>query len=178
MHGAGHEMGWRAGTENVLHTVGLGQACQMIQENLPEYRSHLTRMRDRLEKGLSQHIPDLWINGHPENRLPNTCSVSFENLEANTLLSQLEGLAASAGAACHADRVEVSSVLAAMGIPLPGAMGTLRFSVGRYTTPEEIDQAVAEIVRVVAFQKQTQAAMSFRGSPSAQLRIDSAAEKS
>ncbi len=156
MHGAGHEMGWRAGTENVLHTVGLGQACQMIHENLPAYGSHLARMRDRLEKGLSQHIPDLWINGDPENRLPNTCSVSFENLEANTLLSQLEGLAASAGAACHADLVEVSSVLAAMALPLHYAMGTLRFSVGRFTTQEEIDQAVAEIVRVVARQKQAQ----------------------
>ena len=156
MHGAGHEMGWRAGTENVLHAVGLGQACQMIQENQPEYSLHLARMRDRLERGLSQHIPDLWINGHPENRLPNTCSVSFENLEANILLSQLEGLAASAGAACHADQVEVSSVLAAMALPLNYAMGTLRFSVGRFTTEEEIDQAVAEIVRVVTRQKQAQ----------------------
>jgi cysteine sulfinate desulfinase/cysteine desulfurase-like protein len=113
-------------------------------------------MRDQLERGLNQHIPDLWINGHPENRLPNTCSVSFENLEANTLLSQLEGLAGSAGAACHADRVEVSSVLAAMALPLNYAMGTLRFSVGRFTTAEEIDQAVVEIVRVVARQKQAQ----------------------
>ncbi len=170
-------MGWRAGTENVLHTVGLGRACQMIQENLPAYSSHLAQMRDRLELGLNQQIPDLWINGHPENRLPNTCSVSFENLEANTLLSQLEGVAASAGAACHADRVEVSSVLAAMALPLNYAMGTLRFSVGRFTTPEEIDIAVAEIARVVASQKQAQGAMSFRGSPSAQLRIDSATEK-
>ena len=178
MHGAGHEMGWRAGTENVLHTVGLGQACQMIQEKLPAYRSHLAQMRDRLEKGLNQNLPDLWINGHPENRLPNTCSVSFENLEANTLLSQLEEVAASAGAACHADGVEVSSVLAAMDLPLPYAMGTLRFSVGRFTTEEEIDQAVAGIVRVVARQKQAQAAMSFQGSPSARLRIDSAGEKS
>ena len=87
-------------------------------------------------------------------------------------------MAASAGAACHADGVEVSSVLAAMDLPLPYAMGTLRFSVGRFTTEEEIDQAVAEIVRVVARQKQAQAAMSFQGSPSARLRIDSATEKS
>ena len=164
MHGAGHEMGWRAGTENVLHTVGLGRACQMIHENLPAYGSHLARMRDQLEKGLSQHIPDLWINGHPENRLPNTCSVSFENLEANTILAQLEGLAASAGAACHADQVEVSSVLVAMALPLNYAMGTLRFSVGRFTTQEEIEQAVKEIIRVVSGQKEAQAAMSFRGS--------------
>jgi cysteine desulfurase len=84
-------------------------------------------------------------------------------------VSQLEGVAASAGAACHADQVEVSSVLAAMALPLPYAMGTLRFSVGRFTTQEEIDQAVTEIVRVVARQKQAQGAMSFRGSPSSQL---------
>ena len=156
MHGAGHEMGWRGGTENVLHTVGLGQACQMIDDNLPAYSSHLSGMRDRLEKGLSLQLPELWINGHPENRLPNTCSVSFENLEANTLLSQMEEVAASAGAACHSDRVEVSSVLEAMALPLNYAMGTLRFSVGRFTTPEEIDQAVAEIVRVVSRHKQAQ----------------------
>ena len=156
MHGAGHEMGWRAGTENVIHIAGLGEACQMIRDNLSAYSSHLERMRDRLERGLSQRLPDLWVNGHPEDRLPNTTSVSFENLEANTLLAQLEGVAASAGAACHSDRVEVSSVLEAMALPLEYAMGTLRFSVGRFTTQEEIDQAISEIVRVVSRQKQAQ----------------------
>jgi cysteine desulfurase len=81
--------------------------------------------------------------------LPNTSSVSIKNLAAGTVLSELKNIAASAGSACHSDRVDVSSVLKAMGVPLEYAMGTLRFSVGRFTTAEEIDQALEEITRAV-----------------------------
>ena len=107
-------------------------------------------MRDRLEAGFTAVFGETRINGHPSKRLPNTSSVSFRRVEANTVLAEMEDLAASAGAACHSDRVEVSSVLEAMGIPLEYAMGTLRFSVGRFTTAEEIDGAVAEVARVVS----------------------------
>ncbi len=151
MHGAGHEMGWRAGTENVVQVVGLGEACSLIDQGLSAYASHMKAMRDRLEGGLKRHLPGLVrVNGHPERRLPNTSSVSFRGLEANTILRELEGVGASAGAACHSDRVDVSHVLRAMGVPIEYAMGTVRFSVGRYTTAEEIDQALAEVVRVVS----------------------------
>ena len=84
MHGAGHEMGWRAGTENVIETVGLGRACELINQNLTEYQGHMRAMRDRLEAGLGERFPNLKINGHPDKRLPNTSSVSFQGMEADT----------------------------------------------------------------------------------------------
>ena len=149
MHGASHEMGWRAGTENVIEIVGLGQACELISRNFAGYYQHMQEMRDRLQAGIGERFADIRINGHPEKRLPNTLSASFRGKEANTMLAAMKRVCASAGAACHADRVEVSSVLEAMAVPLDYAMGTLRFSVGRFTTAEEIDLALDEISEVV-----------------------------
>ncbi len=149
IHGADHERNWRAGTENVIEIVGLGEACEMITKNLSSYSKHMKKMRDRLEQGLKKSFPDIRVNGHPEKRLPNTLSISFKGLEANTILSELKTVAASAGAACHSDRVDVSSVLQAMNVPLEHAMGTLRFSVGRTTSAGEIDQAIKDIAQVV-----------------------------
>jgi cysteine sulfinate desulfinase/cysteine desulfurase-like protein len=154
IHGASHEMNLRAGTENVLEIVGLGEACRLIGENLEKFSRHMEEMRNRLEDGLKKRFPAVRINGHPEKRLPNTLSVSFKGLEANTILSHMENVAASAGAACHSGGVTVSTVLQAMHVPLEYAMGTLRFSVGRFTTPEEIDRSLEEISRAV---KMTQA---------------------
>ena len=149
MHGAGHEMGWRAGTENVIHITGLGKACEMIKDNLDEYSRHMASMRNSLQTGLRLNIPTALFNGHPSQRLPNTLSVSFQGLEADNLLSRLNRIAISAGAACHSDRIEISSVLQAMAIPLDYAMGTLRISTGRFTTGEEIDIAISEITNAV-----------------------------
>ncbi|NQT96830.1 MAG: selenide, water dikinase SelD [Candidatus Marinimicrobia bacterium] len=149
IHGADHEMNRRAGTENVIEIVGLGKACELAGDDLEKAAAHLRKLRDRLETGLKNEFPQIRINGHPEKRLPNTSSISFPGMEANTILAELEGVAASAGAACHADQVDVSSVLEAMDLPLEYAMGTIRFSVGRFTTSDEIDQAINEISRVV-----------------------------
>ena len=149
MHGAGHEMGWRAGTENVIEAAGLGMACQMIAEGLDGYRQRMRETRDLLEAQLVERRPGMKINGHPEHRLPNTSSISFPSLEADTILANLEYVAASAGAACHSDRVEVSSVLQAMKVPLDDAMGTIRFSTGRYTTREEIARAVEDVAQAI-----------------------------
>ncbi|MDP6451725.1 MAG: aminotransferase class V-fold PLP-dependent enzyme, partial [SAR202 cluster bacterium] len=149
MHGADHEMGRRAGTENIILEAGLGMACQLIEQNLENYIQHMGQMRGRLEAGLRREIPGVQINGHPEKRLPNTSSVSFKGQEANTILDQFQGVAASAGAACHADRIDVSAVLKAMNLPIEYAMGTIRLSVGRYTTEDEVDRAVQEIAQVV-----------------------------
>lgn len=149
VHGADHEMNWRAGTENVLEIVGLGEACEMVSHNLEQYSAHMQEMRDRLEKGLLRYFPDLKINGHPDQRLPNTASLSFLGLEANTILAELKTVAASAGAACHSDNIDVSHVLEAMHVPIEYAMGTIRFSVGRHTSAEEIDRALEEIRHVV-----------------------------
>ncbi|CAI8013745.1 Cysteine desulfurase IscS, partial [Geodia barretti] len=123
MHGANHEQNRRAGTENVIEMAGLGMACELIELKLPAYAGHMRQMRDRLEQGLQGLNCDVRINGHPDKRLPNTTSVSFRGLEADRLLANLLTVAASAGAACHSDQVEVSHVLAAMNVPLEYAMG-------------------------------------------------------
>ena len=149
-HGAGQEMGWRAGTENVLEIVGLGKACEMAERSLDHTRTHLKAMRNRLHRGLTDGLDDVRLNGHPKKRLPNTLSLSFKGLEANRILEEI-GLevAASAGAACHSDTVQLSHVLEAMRIPVTWAKGTVRFSTGRMTTAEEIDRAVEVVVSAV-----------------------------
>ena len=150
MHGANHEQDRRAGTENVIEMAGLGKACELIEENLAEYARYMARMRDRLEQGLLSGSTERRINGHLEKRLPNTSSIAFRGLEADRILANLPSVAASAGAACHSDQVEVSHVLAAMNVPIEYAMGTLRFSVGRFTKPDEADRAISEVNRVAA----------------------------
>ena len=149
MHGANHEQDRRAGTENVIEMAGLGRACELIEQNLSAYATHMAAMRDRLERGLLDSGMEVRVNGHPEKRLPNTSSISFRGVEADRVLASLPTVAASAGAACHSDRVEVSHVLAAMNVPEEYAMGTLRLTVGRFTTEDEIDRAVAEIREAV-----------------------------
>ncbi len=149
MHGAEHEGNLRAGTENVLEIAGLGQACELVSQNLEEYTQHMAAMRDRLQEKLLNEFPWARINGSMEQRLPNTLNISFRNIEANTILSELSAVAASAGAACHAEQVDVSHVLEAMQVPLDYAMGTIRFTVGRMTTANEIDQAFNEIKKVI-----------------------------
>jgi cysteine desulfurase NifS/selenium donor protein len=150
IHGASHERNLRAGTENVLEIVGLGKACSLITANLGAYADHMRELRDEFENETIARFPWAKINGHPEQRLPNTSSISFRHLEANTILAELSGVAASAGAACHADQVDVSHVLEAMHLPVDFAMGTIRFSVGRMTTREEIDRAVEKVSKVVS----------------------------
>lgn len=150
--GAGQEGGRRPGTENVLEIIGLGKAAQQARSDLALNISHFTKMRDRLHQGLQQALPEgsIRLNGHPQDRLPNTLNLSFKNIKANILLEQIQDqVAASAGAACHADQVSVSAVLQAMGVPLEWAKGTVRFSVGRMTTGKEIDRAVKIIAAAV-----------------------------
>ncbi len=150
MHGASHERNRRAGTENVLEIVGLGQAAEVARRDLVHHMAHMQTLRDRLYRGLTERLDGIQRNGHPEHSLPNTLNISFRGVEANTLLERIGGrVAASAGAACHADRIAVSHVLEAMGVPLEFAKGTLRLSTGRPTTPEEIDEAVEVIAEAV-----------------------------
>lgn len=149
-HGAGQEMAWRAGTENVLEIVGLGKACEIADRNLDHTPRHLKAMRDRLYEKVADQLDDIRLNGHRENRLPNTLSLSFKGVEANRVLEEI-GLevAASAGAACHADTVTVSHVLEAMRVPMEWAKGTLRFSTGRMTIAEQVDRAAGVVVQAV-----------------------------
>jgi len=152
LHGAGQEGGRRPGTENVLEIVGLGRACEVARRDLEANMAHFYAMRERLHVGLLRELgaESIRLNGHPEKRLPNTLNLSFRGVEANVLLEEIrEQVAASAGAACHADLVDVSAVLKAMDVPIEWAKGTVRFSVGRGTTADEIDRAVAIVSKAV-----------------------------
>jgi cysteine desulfurase len=143
-------MGRRAGTENVLEIVGLGKACEIAGRHLEKQMARMKFLRDRLHQGLLGRLPDIRLNGHYDDRLPNTLSLSFRGLEANRLLEAIGPLVAvSAGAACHSGAVEVSHVLQAMKVPVEWAKGTIRFSVGRMTTEAEIDQTIAVVADAV-----------------------------
>jgi cysteine desulfurase len=150
MHGAGQEMAVRAGTENVLEIVGLGTACEIAGRDLEKNMKHMQAMRDRLYVGIKKGCDQIKLNGHPQHRLPNTLSISFLGLEANRILDAIgEEVAASAGAACHSDTVQISGVLSAMDIPLEWAKGTLRLTTGRMTTEADIDKAIEVITDAV-----------------------------
>jgi cysteine desulfurase len=149
-YGAGQEDGWRAGTENVLEIVGLGKACELARLGLEKHMTHMQALRDRLFNGLAAKIRDTRLNGHPGNRLPNTLSMAFKGVEAHRLLENIDrDVAASAGAACHADTVEISHVLKAMGLPIDWARGTVRFSLGRMTTEGEIEKVIPLVAAAV-----------------------------
>lgn len=149
MHGADHEQNLRAGTENVLEIVGLGKACEIAGRDLENNLIHLAKMKNRLYRGLTEKLGELHVNGHPDRCLPNTLSIGFKNLNAVMLLQAMEGVAASAGAACHTGTTGDSSVLGAMKVSPEYSQGTIRFSTGRNTTEAEIDEAIEQIVRAV-----------------------------
>lgn len=139
IHGAGHESGRRAGTENVLLIVGLGKACEIAMEYLDDEK--IRDFRDRFWNLLQENCGSgIVLNGHPTHRLPNTLNVSFVGKLGGEILSQLDGVAASTGAACHSGSVELSPVLKAMGVLPNVGMGAIRFSLGRTTTIQELDK--------------------------------------
>lgn len=146
MDGAGQEDGSRAGTENVPYIIGLGKAAELAESSLPEATSQLRALRDRLEGRLRAAFgARIAVNGHPERRLPNTLNVSFLGQIGSEVLDAVPQIAASTGSACHAGKVTESPVLAAMGAGSDIARGAVRFSVGRFTTAEEVERA-AEIL--------------------------------
>jgi len=142
MFGGNQESDRRAGTENVLEIVGLGKAAELAAKNIDDEMLHYRKMRDLLQKGILQEFPDVKFNGHPTKKLPNTLNVSFPGLDEFTLLEIFSEIAASAGAACHSDRLSISPVLQAMKIPLEYARGAIRFSVGRFTTESHIQKTL------------------------------------
>lgn len=144
IRGAAHERGLRAGTENTPHIVALGRACELVTEDSTD---HGASLRDRLQSALTSALPGSVVHGHPEHRLPNTLSIALAGVDVPALLGRLsESVAASAGAACHADTVKMSSVLEAMNVEPAIARSTLRLSVGRFTDSAQIDDAVARIL--------------------------------
>jgi cysteine desulfurase len=150
MHGAGHEGGRRAGTENVPYVVGLGMACEIARKSLPEATTKLRSLRDRLWDRLRTARGErVVLNGHPEKRLPNTLNVNFVGHVGADLLASVPGLAASTGSACHEGSITQSPVLCAMGIPPEVGKGAVRLSVGRFTTEDEIDRAAELLLAAV-----------------------------
>ncbi len=150
--GGHQERSRRAGTENVASIIGLGKACELARTRLVSEQIQLTELRDRLEKGILERIPCVRINGDLENRLPNTASVSFEYIEGESILMLLDqlGICASSGSACTTGSLEPSHVLRAMGLPYTAAHGTIRFSLSRYNTAEEIDQVVEALPPIIS----------------------------
>jgi cysteine desulfurase NifS/selenium donor protein len=149
IHGADHEQNLRAGTENVLEIAGLGKACELAFKRQEAYRVHTSALKKKFIEGLSAGLINFRLNGHPELALPNTVSVGFSNLNAQTILSAMPQLAASAGAACHTGDAGDSSVLGAMKVSPEYARGTIRFSLGYTTTVEEVDEALRIIVQTI-----------------------------
>jgi cysteine desulfurase len=147
IHGAGHEAGRRAGTENVPYMVALGTACEIAQRSLSETPQKLRRLRDRLWTRLKEGLGDrVVLNGHPEHRLPNTLNVNFVGHIGAELLAKVPEIAASTGSACHEGNICLSPVLQAMGVTPQLGRGAVRLSVGRFTTEDEIDRAAQALV--------------------------------
>ncbi len=149
--GGHQEGGRRGGTENVPYIIGLGRAAELAMEHMEEENVRVRALRDWLEGELVQRIPNTLINGDRENRLPNTCSLSFEYVEGESILLLMnnEGICASSGSACTSGSLEPSHVLRAMGIPFTAAHGSIRFSLSIYNTKEEIDYVIEKLPPII-----------------------------
>lgn len=151
LRGGHQEKGRRAGTENVPYIVGLGAAAKLAADHMQEERVNVAMLRDRLEKGLLEQIPDCMVNGDVENRLPNTSNIAFKNVEGEAILLMLDrlGVCASSGSACTSGSLEPSHVLRAMGVPFTYAHGSIRLSLSRYSTQEEVDFVIENFPGVI-----------------------------
>ena len=150
--GGHQESNRRAGTENVASIVGLGKAAELARANIEKENTHVHALRDKLEKGILDTIPQVRINGDPEHRLPNTTNISFEFIEGESILMLLDmfGICASSGSACTTGSLEPSHVLRAMGIPYTAAHGAIRFSLSRYNTEAEVDFVLEKLPPIIA----------------------------
>ena len=146
LHGGSHENGMRGGTENTPYIVGLGQAAQLAAKCLDESAVQMAMLRDRLADRLMESIPGLIVNGDKTQRLPNTLSAIFPRTDAQELLGRIPELCVSTGSACHSDGTVTSATLSAMGRSQEQMLGTVRMSVGWYTSQEEIDLAATWLI--------------------------------
>lgn len=151
IYGGAHERGRRAGTENVAGIAGMAAALKLCVAEMPEESTRLTRLRDKLINGILEKIPDTRLNGHPSRRLPNNVNVSVRFIEGEALLLRLDlaGIAASSGSACTSGALDPSHVLLAIGLPHEIAHGSLRLSISRFTTEDEIDKTLEILPQVV-----------------------------
>jgi len=149
--GGHQENGRRAGTENIASIIGLGKACELAAKNIDKEIIYLGALRDRLERSLLELCPDTRVNSDRENRLPNTTNVSFEYVEGEAILLRLNeyGICASSGSACTSGSLEPSRVLRAMGVPFTAIHGSIRFSLSRYNTEDEIDKVIEIMPEII-----------------------------
>ncbi|MCM3879407.1 MAG: cysteine desulfurase NifS [Vicinamibacterales bacterium] len=152
MAGGKQERNRRSGTENVPGIIGMGVAAERALAKMPAESARLAALRDRLETGILKNVPNTEVNGAPDTRVPNTSNISFERIEAESLLIalDLEGIAVSTGSACSSGTLEPSHVLKAMNLPAHRAQNSIRFSLGAANTEEQIDHVIAVLPRVVS----------------------------
>ena len=151
MLGGHQEAGRRGGTENVAGIIALGKACELARQSMDDENTRVRRLRDRLEEKILASCPDSFVNGDRQMRLPNTLNISFEFIEGESILMMLDqfGICASSGSACTSGSLEPSHVLRAMGVPFTAAHGSMRFSLSRYNTEEEIDFVADKIGPII-----------------------------
>ncbi len=149
IHGAGHEFGKRAGTENVASIVALGAACEIAENEMKTYSVKILELRGKLHQGILDITNKVVLNGHLDKRLPNTLNVSFLGYTGSEVLARLKGVAASTGAACHDRSVKLSDTLEAIGADEERGRGAVRFSLGKYTTEDEINQVISMLRNVL-----------------------------
>lgn len=151
MLGGHQEANRRGGTENVAGIVALGKACELAQQSMEDENTRVKALRDRLQGKILATCPDCMVNGNVQNRLPNTLNVSFEFIEGESILMMLDrfGICASSGSACTSGSLEPSHVLRAMGIPFTAAHGSIRFSLSRYNTQDEVDFVAEKLPAIV-----------------------------
>jgi cysteine desulfurase len=149
LHGGGHERGMRSGTLNVPGIVGLGAAAEIAQREMSEEAERIAGLRDRLWKGLSGRLDEMALNGDPEHRLSNILNVSFRYVEGESLMMAFDTIAVSSGSACTSASLEPSYVLRGLGVGDDLAHSSIRFSLGRFTTREDIDYTIEQVVAAV-----------------------------
>ncbi len=151
VHGGGHEKGLRPGTENVSGIVGLGKACEIAEKNLTDNAKYITNLRNKLIKGVLDSVEQSYLNGHPTMRLPNNVNFRFTGIEGESLVLHLDskGIAGSTGSACSSKKLEPSHVLTAIGLKEVDAHGSLRLTLGKDNTEEDVEHAIKSIQEVV-----------------------------
>ncbi len=149
--GGHQEKGKRAGTENVPYIVGFGQACELAADQMEKEITHVSALRDRLEAGILKACPEVAVNGDRQHRLPNTVNIGFKDIEGESILLMLDdfGIAAASGSACTSGSLEPSHVLRAMGVPFTSVHGSIRFSLSRYNTDQDVDCVLEHIPPIV-----------------------------
>ncbi len=152
LHGGAQEMGRRAGTENLAGIVGFGKAAELSREHFAEHVAHCSQLRNYLVEKITAEIPDTFVNGTMEHRHPGNANITFKYIEGESILLMLDfkGIAVSTGSACSSKSLEPSHVLTAMGVPVEMVHGTVRFTVGDFTTKEDIDYVVECLKEIVA----------------------------